>query len=283
MTVDVRIGTRPRSYSQLTQFNLCGEQYRLNRVVRIPERPSVWLPGGSAFHGFAEEWSRLDWNGEDKLPVTAMWAKHFAAQIAETQAEHPGIPVEDWRCANKGKEDYDWWFGNGLVMCNDFVAWRKANPHMQIVELPGGGPAVEFAMNPVLNGVTVRAYPDALYVDVRVGEIICVDYKSGSKEPYGLLQHGTYKVSVEKLLGIPVAYGAYYMTRKGTLTVPVPLDNWTEPIVAKLFEDMDRSESAGVYAPNIGSHCQYMCSYRANCVYVGGTRHPLDDGTDRRD
>ncbi|MDQ3224324.1 MAG: PD-(D/E)XK nuclease family protein, partial [Gemmatimonadota bacterium] len=280
---DVRIGVRPRSYSQLTLYNLCGEQYRLSRVVRIPERPSVWLPGGSAFHSFAEEWSLLDWNGDDIPPIEELWQRHFARHMAETEAANPGIPVADWRCANKGRENWEWWVSAGLKMCEDFVAWRHANPHLVIVELPGGGPAIEFAMNPVLNGVTVRAYPDALYVDTRVGEVICVDYKSGSKLPYGLLQHGTYKVGVEKLLGIPVSYGAYYMTRKGTLTEPVPLDNWTEPVVARLFEDMDRSEAAGVYAPNIGSHCQYMCSYKANCIYVGGVKHPLDDGTDHRD
>ena len=43
-----------RSYSQLETFMLCGEQFRLTRRVGIPEKPSVWLVGGSAFHTFTE-------------------------------------------------------------------------------------------------------------------------------------------------------------------------------------------------------------------------------------
>jgi hypothetical protein len=44
------------SYSQLTTWLLCGWQYYLGRVLKLPEEESVWSVGGSAYHKACEMW-----------------------------------------------------------------------------------------------------------------------------------------------------------------------------------------------------------------------------------
>jgi hypothetical protein len=47
-----------RSYSQLNQYGECPKQYELQRVYRVPRRPGVWFPAGSAVHRAIELWLR---------------------------------------------------------------------------------------------------------------------------------------------------------------------------------------------------------------------------------
>ena len=44
------------SYSAFTTYVDCGFQYYLTRLLMIPEKPSVWSVGGSAFHRATELW-----------------------------------------------------------------------------------------------------------------------------------------------------------------------------------------------------------------------------------
>ena len=44
------------SYSQFTTWVLCGWQYYLSKIVRVPEEESVWSVGGTAYHKACELW-----------------------------------------------------------------------------------------------------------------------------------------------------------------------------------------------------------------------------------
>ena len=44
------------SYSAFTTYVDCGYQYYLGRLMHMPEEPSVWSVGGSAFHRATELW-----------------------------------------------------------------------------------------------------------------------------------------------------------------------------------------------------------------------------------
>jgi ATP-dependent helicase/DNAse subunit B len=46
------------SYSALTTYIDCGYLYYLGRLLEIPEEPSIWSAGGSAFHKATEEWDK---------------------------------------------------------------------------------------------------------------------------------------------------------------------------------------------------------------------------------
>ena len=44
------------SYSAFSTYVDCGYQYYLGRLLQLPEAPSVWSVGGSAFHAATEMW-----------------------------------------------------------------------------------------------------------------------------------------------------------------------------------------------------------------------------------
>lgn len=44
------------SYSAFSTYVDCGYQYYLGRLLMVPEEPSVWSVGGSAFHRATELW-----------------------------------------------------------------------------------------------------------------------------------------------------------------------------------------------------------------------------------
>jgi hypothetical protein len=258
-----------RSYSQLTEWMKCGESFRLSRRVGIKEKPSVWLPGGTAFHTTTERYDRDELSNGS---LTQTWAEEWNRAVAE-QIENAPDEFKDpatWRVAGKGKETLDWWKSNGEDWVRKYAAWRNASG-LELVEH-----GVEVEMMPVLADVPVKMFADRVFADQH-GQILVVDLKTGASDQPSSLQLGVYKVGLEKLVGLPVEWGAFYNARKGELYPPVRLDQWTEERIAALFATFDAQEKAGQYLPNIGSHCKYMCSMRQWCVYQGGERHPEDE------
>jgi putative RecB family exonuclease len=263
-----------RSYSQLDQWLTCGEQYRLQRRVGVKEKPSVWLPGGTAFHNTAERYDRNEMGDASVEEVfTEEWMKACNAQIERLDPEDQDITT--WRAANKGTEGVQFWLDNGPKWVHGYITWRETNTNTLSMVTDGDRLLIEAEMMPILNGVAVKMFPDRIMVD-QYGQLLVVDLKTGKSDIPSSLQLGVYKVGVEKLLGLPVDYGAYYKARKRDLDPPLRLDQWTEEVIGNLFAAFDRQERAEEYLPNIGSHCKYMCGMKAHCVYVGGTKHPDD-------
>lgn len=263
-----------RSYSQLDTFIKCGEQFRLQRRVGIKEQPSWWLPGGTAFHNTTEY---IDHDTLLNGSIEQTWLREWSAACTE-QLERIDVGSEwrdtsTWRAANRKKEDGQWWRENGLIFAQDYAKWRESNP-LQVADFDGTA-LIEAELMPMLHGVPVKMFPDRIMVDQH-GQLIVVDLKTGSKAIDSSLQLGVYKVGVEKLMGVSIEWGAYYMARKGALDNPLPLGHWTEDRIGSLFAAFDRQERAGEYLPNIGPNCKYMCSMKQWCVYQGGDRHPDD-------
>jgi ATP-dependent helicase/DNAse subunit B len=50
------------SYSSLTTYLDCGWKYYLSRIVKIEERPTWYLVGGSAVHEATEAYDKETWN-----------------------------------------------------------------------------------------------------------------------------------------------------------------------------------------------------------------------------
>jgi hypothetical protein len=197
-----------------------------------------------------------------------MGPRNVQAQLDAAPAEYKDPAT--WRAANRGKEDHHWWYVNGPVMCDKYVAWRESSG-LQLIEH-----GVEVAMMPNLSGVMVKMFADRVFVD-KHGQVLVVDLKTGSSEQPSSLQLGVYKVGLEKLTGLVAEWGAFYNARKGELYPPLRLDQWTEERVGRLFLTFDTMERQDIYLPSIGQHCKYMCSVKQWCVYQGGTPHPEDE------
>jgi hypothetical protein len=50
--------TEARSHSQLHSWLQCGKAYELERIRRVPRKPGLWLPAGTACHLSIEWWLR---------------------------------------------------------------------------------------------------------------------------------------------------------------------------------------------------------------------------------
>jgi len=47
---DVRSAPKAASYSQLSTLAECAKRYELSYIARVPRRPGVWFPAGTAVH-----------------------------------------------------------------------------------------------------------------------------------------------------------------------------------------------------------------------------------------
>jgi len=54
------------SYSALTTYLDCGWKYYLSRIVKVPERPTWYLVGGSAVHEATEAYDKELFEKEGK-------------------------------------------------------------------------------------------------------------------------------------------------------------------------------------------------------------------------
>lgn len=53
-----------RSHSQLKSYLECGKRFELEKIRRVPRRPGVYLPAGTAVHGAIERYLRSTIAGE---------------------------------------------------------------------------------------------------------------------------------------------------------------------------------------------------------------------------
>lgn len=255
---------RYRSYSQLTTYLECPEQYRLKYIERIPEDPAVWNVGGVAFHTCAEWFLKGEIDPVSPFAVRDAWAAAWQLAYQEVIDRNPDVDpdMSTWRSANRGKEDVDWWQGEGPRMVWAFIDWwRDAGLRVfqQDDEL-----YLEHVFEVELGGVLVKAIPDALVIDEH-GQVDILDYKSGRREPAGSLQLGVYKAAVAEGLGLTATWGLYYMTRKAALAAR-DLTAWTPVNIGEMFADFDSREKAGHYPPKPGNHCRF-CGVKPHCTY----------------
>lgn len=240
-----------RSYSRLSVYRECPRLYHAKYVLRLPEEPSVWTVGGTAFHTCAE-WMLSG------LPVS--WASAWDLAMQEVLASNPlaDKPVAKWRAANRGKEDARWWSETGPDMVDRFAGWWG---NSQLSVLDHDGPMLERRIEVQLGGVDVVAIPDAVVVDEH-GQVDILDYKSG-KPPKESLQLGVYAAALREAFDLRPTFGLYYMTRAGQ-ALPIDLSKWPHTKVTDLFVEFDEREKAGDYSPTPGDHCRF-CPVKADC------------------
>lgn len=253
------------SYSQFSTLIECGEKYRLTKVCKAPELPAWWNIGGSSFHEATEFYDRAHFAGSP-LPgdravqaFHAAWAKH----VEERKQVEPDADL--WRKANRGKEDGAFWLDLGPALVLAYIRWREQNPQWQIIELPDGSPAIEAGFTATVGGQTVKGAIDRVFVDTTTGQLVVVDFKSGSRKPKSDGQLRLYGTVWERLFGAPIEYGSYYMARKTELLTPMPLlpfpDEWIEQA-----ELMRRNR---IFLPNVSEMCK-GCGVARFCAAVGG-------------
>ena len=203
--------------------------------------------------------------------ATELWAKVFNEAIANQQERTTTNPV-DWKAAgratkaNPDKENGDWWAENGPVMLeNFFTAWDATG--WQVWTTPEGVPGIELEFNLDYGDVRIKSFVDLVAV-TGDGELIIVDWKTGSNMPSNAMQLALYATAVEKQFGLKPSAGYYYNARNAVFE-PADIGRWTIPLFTELFRQFEDSVQRRIFIPNLGMMCK-SCFVKDYCYAYGG-------------
>lgn len=210
------------------------------------------------------------------LNLTEKWLEVFNDAVKETE-ERSNIPSSEWKTAGRKTaarpdgEDLSFWQSDGLKQVEAYQKWYDSSG-WKIATMPDGRPGIEWAADVSFGGTPVRMIVDAIY---QVGEdLVIVDYKTGSRTPFGAVQAGLYASGIERSYGIRPKWGSFFMTRKGELDELLDLSPLSMEYFDYVFGAMNHSTMNGWFPPSVGDSCR-MCSFTAQCPAFGGTDFPL--------
>lgn len=202
------------------------------------------------------------------------WTKTFTALLVET-VEKTGVKAPDFKVGGRAskawpnRETGDWWMVNGFEQAERYIDWLQETG-WKIATLPDGRPGIEWDGEVVLAGNIVRFVIDAVY-ETDAGELVVVDYKSGSHTPSGLEQLALYATALEIKFGVRPKWGAFYMTRKSDLAGLHNLDPWGIDHFNYQFTAMQRQMELGMWPMTVADHCGF-CGYREYCPGANGSK-----------
>ena len=214
------------------------------------------------------------------MKVEDIWADSFNQAIADIETRNPGTNPTDWRVGgratkeNPDKENKAWWDENGLNMFKEFIAaWRES--HIKIWETPEGLPGIELGFNQYFGNVLIKGFADLVGV-LPTGELIVVDFKTGSSTPDSSMQLGLYACLMEMQFGIRPTRGYFYSARKAKFEEADGMSRWTVEVFTELFAQFARGLDAEIFLPNIGMSCR-TCGVKDYCYVVGGELSQIYD------
>lgn len=266
------VEARRRSVSQINTYLACSEQYRLQRRTPgevVTQTPAAWFEMGTAIHHVIELWEKWGRQGTIEQART-MFTQKYDELINET-LNSTRVESDNWLTGSKKPGSVD--IADRRVRGQDHVERyiEHALGHAQDWRIAtiNGEPAVEVEFKIELGGVPVYGFIDQV-VETRDGLIYPRDIKTGTRRPESPLQLAVYAIALNKLFGHTVTTGAYVMTKDkwDNMEHFEPLDQWSEETLANMFYNFDIAERAGVYIPNVGSHCR-VCTVKDFCTLMG--------------
>lgn len=208
--------------------------------------------------------------------ITGIWTDAWREALEE-QRSKTTVPDSQWRTAGRATkvkprgEDLDFWQYEGLSASLEYAKWLERTG-WPIAEL-NGQPLVEFGVSGEFGGVLVKGYVDVVF---NPGDLIVVDYKTGSRTPAGVQQLALYSVMLQDL-GLPAPkLGAFYSTRKHELGPVESLEWWDRPWWEKQFARLAAAKEHEIYLANISDSCR-GCGVNRFCYAAGGFEAHLYD------
>jgi RecB family exonuclease len=217
------------------------------------------------------------------MTVADIWASAWAQSLADQQAR-TDVHMSKWRVAGRKTkekpeaENLAYWHEAGLEQVTTYEAWLKASGWK--VAAHQGKPLVEFEVFHTFAAGTapVKGFIDSV-MRTPDGQLIIVDYKTGSRPPSGPQQLALYATMMRGLGMEAPTHGAYYMTRKGQLGPIEDLTRWDQRFWDRIFKQLNNARHMNLFLPNIGDHCGY-CSVSSYCYAAGGTESAAFDPDD---
>ncbi|MFC9974319.1 RecB family exonuclease [Spirillospora sp. NPDC127200] len=252
------------SPSRLQSYSKCGLAYRLEKILRVPQRAAAWFVQGSAVHEALEayECSHRCLSVAEAVNIFhASWDKI----LAESRRQQP---------------DESMWMVGGRKKLETDLTQRRAAGAQQVADYigarpPGGGLApthftpdtiaVEVGFDLDFDGVRVLGYIDVVH-EAEDGRLIPEDWKTGAHMPADPYQLATYRWAIHHVTGEAPDWGQFWMCRENKAH-RVDLRPYTWERVCGWYRDLAAGIEAGVFLGNPGDHC-FTCTVRPYCDAV---------------
>lgn len=268
--VTYRSVSQAKSY--LKSLGGCPYQYYLERRVRAWKRPAAWFAHGTAFHTVGEKFEESDRN----MTVAEAKALFVSEYLDEINEELGRVPNHSYWFASgpyKGMDDIFRRMRIGQEMVENYIAYRKANPHEVIWRTPDEKRGLELGFEIDLEGVKVRGYIDqVLYFAKYVAKpwLHVRDLKTGA-DPGPPFQLKVYGIAVEDQYPGKIARtGDYWMAKTAKPRKPVDLTLISRAEITDLFHEADEGIRAENWEPNPHPDKCHRCPVATACeFYVG--------------
>lgn len=251
----------------------CGEQYRLSRLLKLPEAPGWALVGGHAVHSTTEYFDLEDHLNPSIEEVRGIFTEKFAEETDNQLARHDGqFTLADFHCSGRAskqwpnKEDQSWWLENGPSFVLNWLRFRRTSPYT--IAVIGDEKAIELHATVTLGGQPVELYIDRVF-DSSFGLIID-DLKSGANMPKDDMQLGVYAEGLMQEYGIRPKWGQFFDCRKGVTSPTYDLDEWPRERLDYEFRSVRAMQEQGIFLANPGNFCA-SCGVKEYCKTMKGS------------
>lgn len=244
----------------------------LKYLMKAPQRPALWLAGGSAVHEVTEAWDRMIFANPTMLQVSWSqtllqdnWERQFNAQLYKLRRKDPN----EWNWNRSQSEPIEVWNQMGPAFVQAYIDWRQRSPY-EIWTTPDGVPAIELDVSGMLPGcpVEIKAYLDRVMHDPVFDQLIIVDIKTSKRPPKNADQFGVYAALLEAKYGVRARLGAPFMNRKAALGAPHELDKYTPAFVGEMFGEAWKQILSGQFEANT-NEC-FICDVSSSCAAKNG-------------
>lgn len=257
------------SHSSRETLERCAKSWFLKYLTDAPRSQSLWLAGGSAVHEATEHYDLMSVVGNaDAFQAGLVFERLFDNQLSKLREKEPNENL--WR--RSASEDIERWRVLGLQFVQSYIDWRERSP-WEIWTTPDGEPAIELDISGKLPGcpVKIKAYLDRVLWDPMFKNLWIVDLKTSKRPPKTADQFGVYAALMKVKYGKQPAHGAAFMNRKGELSKPFALEQYTPKAVGKIFSEAWQKVTSGHYpADGIANGSCFICDVSAACHAKGG-------------
>jgi hypothetical protein len=249
--------------------------FRLERIERVPSRPSCPAVAGKIFHTASETIDQQLHEGNDARDSLIQLGMKAVADCYDQQIEDDSkhFTPDEWRKYGRptkekpNAEDMDWFLAKGIPnMVTAYVDWRLTTG-WKLAEIPGFGPAIEVPFNHYVDGVLVHGWIDRIFeVD---DQYTVVDLKTGQK-PKTDEQLGLYNAALNKGLGWSARWGYYVYglkTGEAKMTAPLDLQHWSDEKLALVMKPAQQQIVSQIFIPNPGDAC-FHCGVNYSCDFA---------------
>ncbi|WP_073837481.1 PD-(D/E)XK nuclease family protein [Micromonospora sp. CB01531] len=268
-----------RSFSQLSQYAKCSEEFRLNRMVRprLPSRPASWLAGGIAIQSAADDWERTG----RKYDLAGMFEEYYWREIDRLKEEQPDLSywmkpprtkTVEKDIENRLNRGLESWVGNYLRYAEE-GEWEIWND-------PFGDPAIEVECTWTFpSGVSINMAIDRILYWPKADICTIEDLKSGNRvdDPRQL---GLYLFVANRLfedhLPAPIQHARFWYFKDGVAGEWETDHRWTEEYLDAEYSALDRGIQNRVFIASPSSDNCGLCGVKEWCRLKGYLREDED-------